>query len=116
MPGRALRLVVIDRLPFAVPTDPVFAARSAALEARGISAFAHYALPQAAIVLKQGFGRLLRTREDCGVVAILDRRIREKSYGKVLLASLPPAPSTTQIEEVAAYWRRLTAPRARTAR
>ncbi len=106
VPGWALRLVVMDRIPFAVPTDPLVAARCRALEQAGHSPFQSYSLPQAAITLKQGFGRLLRTRDDFGVVAVLDGRIRTRAYGRSLLASLPEVPSTTELSEVAAFWQR----------
>ncbi|AKT41392.1 ATP-dependent DNA helicase [Chondromyces crocatus] len=107
VPGEALRLVVIEKLPFAVPSDPVVAARCAALEAQGRAPFLEYSVPQAAITLKQGFGRLIRTRTDQGVVAILDRRVRTRGYGRVLLDSLPPAPRTERLEDVRAFWERL---------
>lgn len=105
VPGSALRLVVIDRLPFDVPTDPLIAARSAAIRERGGSPFSEYSVPRAAIALKQGFGRLLRTQRDRGVVAVLDKRIGAKSYGRRLLASLPPAKRTAELAEVVRFWR-----------
>jgi ATP-dependent DNA helicase DinG len=105
VPGSALELVVIDRLPFAVPTDPLVAARCRSLEEAGRSGFADYSVPHAAITLKQGFGRLLRTRRDRGVVAILDRRIQKRRYGRVLLASLPPVRVTDAIADVEALCR-----------
>ncbi|MCI0569647.1 MAG: ATP-dependent DNA helicase, partial [Myxococcaceae bacterium] len=89
VPGDALSLVVIDRLPFASPGEPLVAARIHRLTERGLSPFSTYQLPQAAISLRQGFGRLIRTREDRGVVAVLDRRLRTKAYGKSFLRSLP---------------------------
>ncbi|MCI0672077.1 MAG: ATP-dependent DNA helicase, partial [Myxococcaceae bacterium] len=89
VPGDALSLVVIDRLPFASPGEPLVAARIHRLTERGLSPFSAYQLPQAAISLRQGFGRLIRTREDRGVVAVLDRRLRTKAYGKSFLRSLP---------------------------
>jgi ATP-dependent DNA helicase DinG len=107
VPGDALRLVVIDRIPFAVPTDPVVVARSAALTEAGQSPFMDYAVPQAAITLKQGFGRLIRTREDRGIVAILDRRVKTKGYGSILLSGLPPAATTERMEDVRAFWARI---------
>ncbi len=103
VPGRALRLVIIDRIPFAVPTDPVVVARSRRVEDEGGSAFSDYSLPEAAITLKQGFGRLIRGTDDRGVVAILDRRITKKGYGKKLVRSLPPARTATTLDEVRAF-------------
>jgi len=111
VPGDALRLVVIDKIPFAVPTDPVVAARTAAIEAAGHNPFTAYSVPQAAITLKQGFGRLIRTRDDRGIVAILDRRIRTRGYGKTLLESLPPARRTDDLATVASFWAEITAAR-----
>jgi ATP-dependent DNA helicase DinG len=104
VPGEALSLVVIDRIPFAVPSDPLVAARCRALEQKGEPAFSRYSLPQAALLLKQGFGRLLRTRSDRGVVAILDRRILEKSYGTTLIESLPEVRTTSVLDEVAGFF------------
>jgi ATP-dependent DNA helicase DinG len=88
-PGESLKLVIICRLPFSVPTDPVIQARMEMVEREGGNAFMQFALPQAAMKLRQGFGRLMRRQSDRGVVAILDSRIIRKSYGKVLLDSLP---------------------------
>jgi ATP-dependent DNA helicase DinG len=105
VPGRALRLVVLDKIPFAVPTDPVVAARCAQLEREGGNAFAQYSVPSAAITLKQGFGRLLRTQKDAGIVAILDRRIVMRGYGRALIASLPPARRHSHLEDVREFWR-----------
>jgi ATP-dependent DNA helicase DinG len=89
--GDALRLVVIPRLPFRVPTEPVAAARHERLRARGQDPFRAFSLPEAVLKLRQGFGRLIRTGSDRGVVLLLDRRIHEAWYGRVFLASLPPA-------------------------
>jgi ATP-dependent DNA helicase DinG len=89
--GEGLRLIVIGRLPFRVPNDPIVLARSETIEARGGSAFDDYALPQAVIKLRQGFGRLVRSHDDAGVVLIADSRIARKPYGEVFLSSLPPA-------------------------
>src|SRR5262249_50679121 len=100
----ALRLVVIDKLPFAVPADPIVAARCAAIEAAGGNAFRSYTLPQAAITLKQGFGRLLRTGRDRGIVAVLDRRVVTRSSGRTLLDSLPPARRTDRLDDLRAFF------------
>ncbi len=91
VPGSALRLLVLEKIPFSVPTDPVFQARSDALTRAGKNAFFDFAVPEAAIRLKQGFGRLIRRHDDRGVVALLDDRIYTKGYGKRLLRALPPA-------------------------
>jgi ATP-dependent DNA helicase DinG len=104
VPGRALRLVVIDKLPFAVPTDPVTAARHRAIEEEGRSSFAELSVPNAAISLKQGFGRLIRTGSDAGVVAILDKRLRTKGYGRSMRASLPPASPLYDLAQVRAFF------------
>ena len=107
VPGDALRLVVIDKLPFAVPSDPVVAARCRALEEEGRNPFLAYSVPEAAITLKQGFGRLIRTRTDRGIVAILDRRIRTRGYGASLLSVLPPARRTDKLADVEAFWAKI---------
>jgi ATP-dependent DNA helicase DinG len=107
VPGHALRLVVIDKIPFAVPTDPVVAARCARIEAEGGNPFTQYSVPSAAITLKQGFGRLIRTKRDAGVVALLDRRAAKRGYGRALLASLPPARRARTVEEVRDFWHAL---------
>lgn len=99
--GEALSCVIIDRLPFAVPTDPVVAARSRYIEQRGGDSFYEYSLPQAVLMLKQGLGRLIRSKDDVGVLCVLDPRLRTKSYGEVFLRSLPPCPVTTDLNEIA---------------
>ena len=98
--GEALSLVVIDKLPFDPPDDPVHEARVAQMKAAGENWFGTYVLPQAVLRLKQGLGRLLRTREDRGVMAILDTRLHTKGYGKMVLEALPPARRTANIKEV----------------
>ena len=98
--GEALSCVVIDKLPFASISDPITAARMEAIEAAGGSAFADYQMPLAILTLLQGFGRLIRSRRDRGVLALFDARIRTKGYGPRFLASLPPAPVTHDVEEV----------------
>jgi ATP-dependent DNA helicase DinG len=100
VPGDQLSCVIIDRLPFAVPTDPVVAARVRALNEDGRNAFAEYQVPEAVLALKQGFGRLIRTRSDRGVLAILDNRIQRMQYGKIFLESLPEYTLTRDIGEV----------------
>jgi ATP-dependent DNA helicase DinG len=91
VPGRALRALILAKLPFKVPTEPLTAARLERLEARGVDGFTHYLVPHAALKLKQGFGRLIRTRADLGAVVLLDRRAVLKPYGRALLAGLPKA-------------------------
>jgi len=108
--GDGLRAVLIPRLPFRVPTEPIQQARMEAIEARGGNPFDDYGLPQAVIKLRQGFGRLIRSREDTGVVAILDSRTVRRRYGEVFLASLPPAPvvrgpATVVLPEVEKFFR-----------
>lgn len=88
--GHQLRLVIIDKLPFASPADPIVKARSRALEEVGENPFMFYQIPQAILNLKQGVGRLIRGEQDCGVVVIMDPRMRTKAYGKSFLKSLPP--------------------------
>ncbi len=88
--GEALSVVIIDRLPFAAPNDPVLQARASALEAEGRSPFMEFTLPQAVLALKQGAGRLIRDADDAGILALCDPRLTGKSYGRRFLASLPP--------------------------
>jgi ATP-dependent DNA helicase DinG len=87
--GEALSAVIIDKLPFQVPTDPLVAARSAHIQREGGNAFSEYQVPTAILRLKQGFGRLIRSTSDRGILAILDNRLSTKSYGKLFMASLP---------------------------
>jgi ATP-dependent DNA helicase DinG len=98
--GEACSLVVMDKLPFPVPTEPVTEARCEAIDARGGSSFGEYTIPVMSLVLQQGFGRLIRHRNDTGVVAILDPRLLSKGYGKKILRSLPDAPIVKTIGEV----------------
>ena len=91
VPGRALRALVLNKLPFKVPSEPVTAARLERLAEEGLDGFMHYLLPHAALKLKQGFGRLIRSRQDVGVVVLLDSRVVTKRYGPLLLGGLPRA-------------------------
>ncbi len=104
VPGEALRLVIMDKLPFEVPTDPLVAARCKGVEEKGENAFMKYLVPSAALTLKQGFGRLIRSGRDRGIVAILDSRIVKKGYGRVFLKSLPDASRCYSLDEVRAFW------------
>lgn len=102
--GEALRLVVIDKLPFEVPSDPLVRARCERLEQNGGNSFMEYLVPSAALSLAQGFGRLIRSTRDRGIVALLDARVRTKGYGKVFLRSLPPARICTELEALESFW------------
>ncbi len=104
VPGDALRLVILDKIPFPVPTDPLVAARSVAIQEEGGDPFLDYHVPSAAIALKQGFGRLIRSTSDRGVVAVLDRRLVARRYGPQLLGALPPARVTEWVEDVAEFF------------
>ncbi|MCP4606878.1 MAG: ATP-dependent DNA helicase [Proteobacteria bacterium] len=104
IPGDALRLVIIDKLPFASPGDPLVAARIEHLLAGGHKPFIEYQVPQAALSLKQGFGRLIRTKFDRGIVAILDRRLHTMPYASVFLNSLPTCPVLSSFENVSSWW------------
>jgi ATP-dependent DNA helicase DinG len=99
--GEQLSCVIIDKLPFAVPTDPIVAARQRYIEDSGGSSFYQYSVPQAIIALKQGLGRLIRSTTDRGVLAILDPRLRTKGYGRTFLQSLPPCRVTSRISDLA---------------
>jgi ATP-dependent DNA helicase DinG len=100
VPGQQLSCVIIDRLPFAVPTDPIVAARVRTLTEDGRNAFGEYQIPEAVLALKQGFGRLIRTRTDRGVLAILDNRIQRMQYGKIFIESLPEYSLTRDLADV----------------
>jgi len=102
--GEALSLVVIDKLPFDPPDDPVNEARVGRMKAAGENWFGSYTLPMAVLRLKQGIGRLLRTKDDRGVMAILDKRLHTKSYGRQVLAALPPARRTIDIADVRRFF------------
>jgi ATP-dependent DNA helicase DinG len=104
VPGEALQLVVIDKLPFASPGEPLHAARIERLRALGEEPFSSYQLPQAALALKQGFGRLIRTATDRGVVAVLDPRMTQRGYGRTFVSTLPRCRILRDRAEVAAFW------------
>ncbi len=104
--GEQLSCVIIDRLPFPSPTDPLVRARIEALESRGRSGFDHYMIPSAVVRLKQGFGRLIRSKSDRGLVAILDGRAASSRYGKVILDALPPATRISHLEELTEFFDR----------
>jgi ATP-dependent DNA helicase DinG len=104
VPGRALRLVILEKAPFAVPTDPIVRARAEALAEEGKNPFIDYYVPGAALTLKQGFGRLIRTERDAGIVALLDERVLRRGYGRRLIAALPPARRTERLEDVRAFF------------
>jgi ATP-dependent DNA helicase DinG len=104
VPGESLSLLVIDKLPFSAPGDPLHEARCEAVEASGGDWFRDYALPTAVLQLRQGFGRLIRGHDDRGVVAILDPRLRTRAYGRAFLAALPRAPLVEDRAAVAAFF------------
>jgi ATP-dependent DNA helicase DinG len=104
VPGEQLSCVIIDKLPFAVPSDPVVEARIAAIRDSGGDAFGSFQVPQAAIALKQGFGRLIRSRTDRGLLALLDNRITKTRYGQIFFDSLPDYRFTTRREEVERFF------------
>jgi ATP-dependent DNA helicase DinG len=104
VPGDQLSCVIIDKLPFAVPSDPVVNARIEALREQGGNPFYQYQIPQAALALKQGFGRLIRSRSDRGVLALLDNRICRQRYGQVFFDSLPGYGFTTNLADVEQFF------------
>jgi ATP-dependent DNA helicase DinG len=101
--GEQLSCVVIDKLPFSVPSDPVVAARISRINETGGNAFYDYQIPAATILLKQGFGRLIRSRTDCGILALLDKRILTRRYGRMFLECIPPAPLTQDLDRIRGF-------------
>ena len=102
--GEALSCVIIDKLPFAAPDDPVLEARLAALREAGGNPFFEWQIPAAVIALKQGAGRLIRDVSDRGVLMLCDPRLTSRAYGKLFLKSLPPLPLTRELADVQAFF------------
>jgi len=104
VPGEQLSCVIIDKLPFAVPSDPVVQARIEAIREEGGNPFYEYQIPQAALSLKQGFGRLIRSRSDRGTLALLDNRVTKQRYGQVFFDSLPDYRFTMEMADVEQFF------------
>lgn len=104
MVGDSLSMVIIDKLPFEVPSDPVVKARMEALQEAGGNPFMDFQVPRAVLTLRQGVGRLMRSPMDRGVIALLDVRLFSKFYGKRFLKSLPPAPVSRSLEDVEVFF------------
>jgi ATP-dependent DNA helicase DinG len=102
--GEQLSCVIIDRLPFAVPSDPVTAARVEAIRQAGGNAFYDYQVPQAALALKQGFGRLIRGASDRGALVLLDNRVIKLPYGRIFFDSLPAYKLTSKLEDIQKFF------------
>jgi ATP-dependent DNA helicase DinG len=107
-PGNTCRLVVVDKLPFAVPTDPIHKARVDAIERAGGNAFADLVVPSMTLTLLQAYGRLIRSTDDSGVVALMDPRLASKGYGRGIVKALPPAPVTTALADVVDFYQGFT--------
>ena len=102
--GDALSLVLVDKLPFAPPDDPLLVARAGAVRREGGDPFMSIQVPAAVIALKQGVGRLIRDPSDRGVVVVCDPRLSKRGYGRIFLDSLPPMPITTDVGDVRAFF------------
>ncbi|MFE0490188.1 ATP-dependent DNA helicase [Streptomyces griseoaurantiacus] len=102
--GRTNRLVIVDKLPFPVPTDPIISARSAAIEHAGGNPFSQLVVPSMTLTLQQAFGRLIRSTDDWGTVAVMDSRLASKGYGRGIVKALPPARVTTSLDDVRAFY------------
>jgi ATP-dependent DNA helicase DinG len=102
--GDTCSLVIIDKLPFPVPTEPLVSAQTDLIEERGGNSFADFTIPEMVLPLQQGFGRLIRTKRDKGVVAILDPRLVTKGYGKRIIRSLPNSPVVSSLDDVKAFF------------
>jgi ATP-dependent DNA helicase DinG len=107
VPGEALSLVIVDKLPFAVPDDPLVAARADLVRRRGGDPFREDQLPEAILDLRQALGRLIRTRTDRGLLALLDVRVRTRPYGREVLRSLPPWPLIEDLEQARNWLRHI---------
>ena len=106
VPGESLSCLIIDKLPFDSPADPIVAARIKAIKARGGNPFMEYQIPSAIISLRQGFGRLIRKGSDRGIMAILDKRILTHRYGKFFLDSFPSIPITHDLADIERFFAR----------
>ncbi|MDX8378067.1 MAG: ATP-dependent DNA helicase [Mariprofundales bacterium] len=107
VPGESLSMVIIDKIPFAAPSDPLLQARIRHCEEAGGNGFRDIQLPEAIAILRQGLGRLIRVADDTGVMALLDTRVLQKSYGRTIIANLPPAPIVYDINEVSQFFSNL---------
>ena len=104
VPGEQLSCVIVDKLPFAAPSDPIVGARIQQIRRDGGNPFREYQIPAAVLALKQGFGRLIRSASDRGVLALLDNRVVKKPYGKIFLDSLPDYAATNRLRDVADFF------------
>ena len=100
VPGEALQCVILTKIPFAVPTEPIIEARIEKIQREGKDPFTTYQIPQAAIMFKQGFGRLIRNKKDRGIIAILDPRVKTRGYGKTFLSTLPKCQEVKDIKSM----------------